>query len=56
MNWPTIDGVLQELDARDILCGMATMPGGKIRAWIEVDGALIKGVDFEPSPRQRLSD
>lgn len=50
MNWrPAIDDVLQELCARDIQCGMATMPGGDMRAWIEVDGALIEE-HFEATP------
>lgn len=51
---PTLDDVLHELSRRGILCGMATLPGGDIRAWIEVDGALVEGVDFEPS--QEVSD
>ena len=46
---PTLDDVLHELTGRAILCGMATLPGGNIRAWIEVDGALVEGVDFDPS-------
>lgn len=50
MNWrPSIDDVLQDLCARDVQCGMATMPGGEMRAWIEVDGALIEGY-FEATP------
>ncbi|HJP67501.1 MAG TPA: hypothetical protein VJ846_01270 [Sphingomicrobium sp.] len=50
MQWrPGIDDILQDLCARDVPCGMATMLGGSMRAWIEVDGALIEG-HFESSP------
>lgn len=53
MKWrPAIDDVLQDLYSRGVQCGMAAMPGGGMRAWIEVDGALIEGF-LEPPP---LSD
>ena len=48
MKWhPKIDDVLRDLSHRGIECGLATLPGGRIRTWIEVDGALIEGNDFE---------
>jgi hypothetical protein len=45
-----MDDVLQDLCERGIQFGMATMPSGEIRAWIEVDGKLIEE-QVEPSPR-----
>lgn len=50
MQWRLgLDDVLLDLCARGIQCGVATMPGGSMRAWIEVDGVLIEG-HFEASP------
>ena len=42
-----IDEVLRDLSQRGIECGLATLPGGRVRTWIDVDGILIEGDDFE---------
>lgn len=47
---PTIDDMLRGLCERGIQCGIATMPSGEMRVWIEVDGTLIEEY-VEPSPR-----